>query len=152
MDVLKYKGFEGNVEIDLERNVCRGKILFIKDLIIYESESISGIKVAFEEAVDDYIETCSDLGIEPEKPLKGVFQIRISPELHKECIIRSIKDGVKLNETVERAINAYIHSKSEVHNSIHISLQKIEQPSITGQSSTSMTRPHWHGVKNVAAH
>ncbi len=29
MDILKYKGYEGSTKIDMERGVCRGKILFI---------------------------------------------------------------------------------------------------------------------------
>ena len=52
---MEYKGFKGSVETD--GNIHYGKITNIKDLVTYESLSYEGLKTAFEEAVDDYIET-----------------------------------------------------------------------------------------------
>jgi len=34
--------------------------------------------------VEDYLETCKALGREPQKVYKGVFNVRIEPELHKK--------------------------------------------------------------------
>lgn len=64
MDILKYKDYEGTAELDMTRGVCRGKILFIADLVTYESESPAGLQKEFESAVDDYLETCVALGKE----------------------------------------------------------------------------------------
>ncbi len=61
MDVLKYKDYEGTAELDMERKVCRGKILFIDDLVTYEADTPAKLQHEFEAAVDDYIETCSSL-------------------------------------------------------------------------------------------
>ena len=33
MNILNYKGYEGTAEIDMESRICRGKILFINDLV-----------------------------------------------------------------------------------------------------------------------
>ena len=56
MEIIKYKDFEGSVETDIERYCCRGKVLFIDDLVTYESDTLQGLQKQFEEAVDDYIE------------------------------------------------------------------------------------------------
>ncbi len=57
MDILKYKGYEGTSELDMEQKVCRGKILFINDLVTYKAESPKELHQEFESAVDDYLET-----------------------------------------------------------------------------------------------
>ena len=76
MNILKYKDFEGSAELDMERQVCRGKLLFIDDLVTYEAASIANLQSEFEAAVDDYLETCKSLGRDPKRPLKGLFNVR----------------------------------------------------------------------------
>lgn len=111
MDILKYRGYEGTAELDMARGVCRGKILLINDLVTYESSEISGLQQAFEAAVEDYIETCAALGREPQITLKGQFNVRVSPKLHRDLNIRAVNDGVSLNEIVNRACEAFICQK-----------------------------------------
>ena len=53
-DYLEYKGYYGSVEVSLDDNVLRGKILFVSDLVTYEADSVNGLRTAFEESVDDY--------------------------------------------------------------------------------------------------
>lgn len=108
MDILKYKGYEGSTEIDMERGVCRGKILFINDLVTYEAETPIKLKEEFEAAVDDYIETCNQLNRTPQKSLKGQFNVRISPELHRKAAMLAIEESISLNEVVSRALNEYL--------------------------------------------
>nr|WP_320132343.1 type II toxin-antitoxin system HicB family antitoxin [uncultured Holophaga sp.] len=124
MNIMTYKNFEGTVEVDMETYVCRGKILFIKDLVTYESDSIRGIESEFHAAVDDYIETCKELGRKPQKPLKGVFNVRVKPEIHKEATLRALKEGVKLNEIVCKSIDLYLHGSSSVTTNNYITLQE----------------------------
>jgi predicted HicB family RNase H-like nuclease len=68
-----YKGYDGTAEVDVDRGVCRGKILFINDLVSYQSATVEGLRVSFKEAVDYYLETCQQLGREPQVPRKGSF-------------------------------------------------------------------------------
>lgn len=110
MEIIKYKEFEGSAEIDLERLVCRGKILHIDDLVTYESKSIDSLKKEFEAAVEDYIETCKQIGKEPQKPCRGQFNVRVSPELHREAVRRAIEDDTSLNEVVCRALEDFLKS------------------------------------------
>lgn len=115
MDILKYKDYEGTAELDMVRGVCRGKILFIDDLVTYEASTPAELQVEFEAAVNDYIETCAELGREPQKPLKGQFNVRIPNELHKASTLRALKDGIKLNEVVVRALDAYVNARVDVN-------------------------------------
>lgn len=109
MNILKYKGYEGSVELDLEGGVCRGKILFVRDLVTFQSVSIAEIQQEFEAAVDDYLDTCLALGREPEVPLKGQFNVRIPPALHKAAVLRAVSDNSSLNDVVVRALDAFVN-------------------------------------------
>lgn len=115
MDILKYKDYEGTAELDMVRSVCRGKILFINDLVTYEASQPSELQKEFEAAVDDYVETCAVLGREPQKSLKGQFNVRIPQELHKASTLRALTDGVSLNDVVVRALDAYINARVDIN-------------------------------------
>lgn len=115
MDILKYKDYEGTAELDMVRGVCRGKILFINDLVTYEASQPSKLQKEFEAAVNDYVETCAELGREPQKSLKGQFNVRIPQELHKASTLRALTDGVSLNDVVVRALEAYVNARVDIN-------------------------------------
>lgn len=84
-----------------------GELEGINDLISYEGSSVSELKAAFEEAVEDYLELCSLNGKDPEKMYKGSFNIRIKPELHKQAAQKALMQGKSLNQYIEEAIEEY---------------------------------------------
>lgn len=66
-NILTYKGYSGSVEYSPEDNVLYGKILGIRSLVQYDAGNIDELTTCFREAVDDYLEVCTQEGIEPEK-------------------------------------------------------------------------------------
>jgi predicted HicB family RNase H-like nuclease len=52
---MKYKGYYAVVKYDTFDRIYHGKIADIKDLVSFHSETEEGLQVAFEEAVDDYL-------------------------------------------------------------------------------------------------
>lgn len=56
------------------------------------------------------MEFCKQIGKRPEKSYKGSFNIRISPEIHRQAIIKATMLGISLNQLVQKAIEkAIIH-------------------------------------------
>jgi predicted HicB family RNase H-like nuclease len=108
MTVMQYKDFEGSADIDLDTLVCRGKILFIDDLVTYKANSPSELVQEFQAAVDDYLETCTQLGKTPQKPCKGQFNVRVTSELHRLAQRRAIQDGISLNAVAISALEDYL--------------------------------------------
>lgn len=137
MDILKYKDYEGTAELDMSRRVCRGKILFIDDLVTYEARSPAELQREFEVAVDDYIETCATLGREPQKPLKGQFNVRIPPALHKAAVLRALADNVSLNDVVVRALDAFVNVRADINHNVRVTLDIPEESMKTLVSSAS---------------
>ena len=109
-NMLKYKDFLGSVEYSGADECFFGKIIGTSDLITFEGDSVDSLKNAFIEAVNDYMSLCRETGKKPQKSYKGSFNIRISPDLHKEAVVIASKQGISLNSFVERAISDEINS------------------------------------------
>jgi predicted HicB family RNase H-like nuclease len=103
-NILEYKGYIGRVEFSAEDKVFHGKIEYINDLVTFEATSVEELEKEFKTSVDDYLETCRKLDIDPQKSFKGTFNIRITPELHKEIAFQAAKRKLSLNRLVEEAL------------------------------------------------
>lgn len=130
-NILRYKGYFTKIEYSSEDQLLFGKIEGIRDLVNFESDSATGIEKEFHSAVDDYIQSCKDLNLEPDKPFKGSFNIRINPDLHRKAYFAALKEEISLNKFTENALNAYIskdNSTLQINiNSVHIELPDSEK-------------------------
>ena len=61
-DSLQYQDFTAAIDYSADDQTYFGKIIGIKDLIIFEGTSEVELKTAFQEAVEDYLETCKIIG------------------------------------------------------------------------------------------
>lgn len=109
--MLEYKGYYGSANYSEEDEVFWGKLEFIRDLVTFESDTAKGLRPAFEEAVDDYLQTCEAAGREPDVPFKGAFNVRTSPELHRRLAVAALSRGVKLNALVNEALESYVRER-----------------------------------------
>ncbi|NLK46906.1 MAG: type II toxin-antitoxin system HicB family antitoxin [Treponema sp.] len=103
-DILQYKDFIGSVHFNADDEIFFGKIEGVDDLVSFEGSSVSELKQAFEEAVEDYIILCKDNGKKIEKSYKGSFNVRIAPELHKKAKMLSVMQGISLNQFIQKAV------------------------------------------------
>ena len=62
------------------------------------------LKRDFEESIDEYLESCSERGVEPEIPYSGKFVLRLSSDIHAEAAARAASLGISLNEFINRAV------------------------------------------------
>jgi predicted HicB family RNase H-like nuclease len=103
-DVITYKDYIGSVHFNAEDDVFYGKIEGIEDLISFEGKSVTELKKAFQEAVVDYINICNEKEKKIEKSYKGSFNVRLSPDLHREIKRTAVKMGISLNQFVQKAV------------------------------------------------
>ena len=111
-NTIEYKGYVGSVEFSEEDALFYGKVLGIRALISYEGTNAAELVADFHGAVDDYLELCVQSGTEPEKAYKGSFNVRISPELHKQAVVAAMARNVSLNSFVEASIAKAIHTSA----------------------------------------
>jgi len=104
-NTIEYKGYIGSIEYSSEDKCFFGKLEMIDDLVTFEAITALELEENFHAVVDEYLETCKALGREPQKVYKGVFNVRIEPELHKRVYQEAVRAGVSLNSYVRLALN-----------------------------------------------
>ena len=99
--MMNYKGYHGNVSFDEEAEIFHGEVTDLRDVVTFQGRSVSELKTAFKESVDDYLEFCAVRGETPDKPYSGKFMLRIDPQLHRKLAALSSGEGASLNKWVE---------------------------------------------------
>lgn len=102
MKTVTYNGYQASVEFD--DGTLFVKVLHINDLLVAECDKASEVEATARALIDDYIQTCAELGRNPEPPFKGSFNIRMTPELHKKVAIAAAEEGKSLNAWVGAAV------------------------------------------------
>ncbi len=103
-NTIEYKNYVGSVEFSEKDCVFFGKVLGIHSLISYEGSTAKELIDDFHNAVDTYLEECKQTGKNPEKSYKGSFNVRVSPELHKNAALYALTHNISLNTFVEESI------------------------------------------------
>ena len=102
--MMEYKGYLGTVEYDADAKIFHGDIINTRDVITFQGTTVKEIEKAFKDSINDYIKWCDEEGVEPEKPYSGKFNVRLSPELHRQVAIMAKKKNVSLNAFVEKTL------------------------------------------------
>jgi predicted HicB family RNase H-like nuclease len=110
---MEYKGYSAKIEFDEDANIFHGEVINLRDVITFEGETVDGLRQAFQESVDDYLEFCAERGEDPEKPYSGKFVVRVEPELHKRITIEARKRGVSINALVGEALSKTMDESSQ---------------------------------------
>ncbi len=103
--VMNYKGYSARVEYDDEDAIFTGRLAGIRDGIGFHAETVEDLRSAFQEAVEDYIETCAKIGKEPQKAYSGQVMFRVSPEVHRKAAIAAELSGKSLNQWAEEVLD-----------------------------------------------
>ena len=77
----------------------------IRDGVGFHADTVEGLREAFHEAVEDYIETCAKIGKEPQKAYSGQVMFRVSPDVHRKAALAAELSGKSLNQWAEEVLN-----------------------------------------------
>ena len=110
-NTIEYNGYIGSIEYSSEDKCFFGKLEMIDDLVTFEATSADELESNFHLVVDEYIQTCKDLSRVPQKTYKGVFNVRIDPELHKKVYKEALKAGMSLNAFVQSTLKQRVSTQ-----------------------------------------
>ena len=102
---MLYEGYAARIEFSSDDECFIGHIAGIKDVVGFHGETVSELKAAFEEAVNDYLETCNAVGKTPQKPYSGKLMLRIPPESHAAVATAAELSGQSINQWASEALN-----------------------------------------------
>ena len=102
--MMEYNGYHAQIEYDADDEIFVGKVYGITDSLNFHGTSVSELEEMFHQSIDNYLAMCAAVGKAPDKEFKGSFNVRISPELHREISIQAAEEGITLNQYVLRAL------------------------------------------------
>jgi predicted HicB family RNase H-like nuclease len=102
--MMEYNGYIAKVEFDDEAEIFHGEVINLRDVITFQGTSVTGLRQAFQESVEDYLAFCAERGEEPEKPFSGKFSLRIDPELHRQITLQARLANKSLNSWVSERL------------------------------------------------
>ncbi|WP_422490723.1 type II toxin-antitoxin system HicB family antitoxin [Endozoicomonas sp. ALE010] len=105
MNTMTHKGYSASLEYSDDDECFVGHIAGIKDRVGFHGESVAELKNAFQEAVEDYLETCAVVGKEPQQPYSGKLTLRIPPELHASIATAAQVSGQSINQWISSALS-----------------------------------------------
>lgn len=97
-------GYVGDVEYDADADVFHGEVVHTRDVLTFQGSSVEELEQAFRGSVEDFLSWCAEEGVAPEKPYSGRFNLRLSPDLHREVAIAAKRSNTSINAFVEKAI------------------------------------------------
>lgn len=110
MNVMNYKEYSARIEYSDEDGCFVGHLAGIRGVAGFHGESVSELKSAFEEAVDDYLAACKKLKRSPQRPYSGKVMLRIDPGLHAKAAMLAEAEGKSLNAWAQDALQRAIAS------------------------------------------
>ena len=107
MNTMIYKGYSARIEYSEDDGCFTGRILGIRDVVGFHGDDVNGLRRAFVEAVDDYLETCAKIGQKPGRPYSGKLMLRVPPEIHAAVATAAEVAGKSINQwATEKLTNA----------------------------------------------
>jgi predicted HicB family RNase H-like nuclease len=129
--------------IDEEEGIIRGRTLNTRDSITFYGKTVDEALQAFRDSVDDYLEFCAEIGVEPEKPYSGKLLIRLKPEVHRELSLIAQRNGQRINSFVAGELELVVKQSGP----LGLSPGRVADGETLGSSPTT-GKPK--GVKNPA--
>jgi predicted HicB family RNase H-like nuclease len=104
INVLEYSGYQATIEFDADDEVFFGHLAGINDVIGFHGTTVTELKAAFHESVDEYLTFCKEQGKEPNKPYSGKMMFRVDPKVHANAARAAQLKGISLNQWAEEVL------------------------------------------------
>ncbi len=123
MTTMMYKNYTAKVEIDPNAKVLAGRVLYLRDVIVFEGETVEDAEQQFQVSVDDYLAWCAERGKDPEKPFSGKLPFRTTPEHHRKIALAAARAGKSINawmdDVVTQAADTMLGDRSQTEHAAH---------------------------------
>ena len=102
---LEYKGYSaGPISFDDEAGLFIGSVAGIRDGLVFQGATAEELRSDFRDLIDEYLETCAQMGKAPDKPASGNIGARINPIAHGAGLAAAEREGKSFNQWLEALI------------------------------------------------
>jgi predicted HicB family RNase H-like nuclease len=104
---ITYRGYDGSVLHDPEDNLYHGKILGIRDMVIYHGETPEEAEHIFHQAVDEYIAHFESDGVTPPDPYAS-FSADLPRELKVKAALYAHEHDTDPEKVLQTALANFL--------------------------------------------
>jgi predicted HicB family RNase H-like nuclease len=108
MNTMTLEGYHAKIEYDAEQDTFRGEILGLNGGADFYGRNPKELRAEFKKSLYVFLEVCKEKGIEPRRHYSGKFNLRISPELHKQLALTAQAKGKSVNTLAQEALQKLV--------------------------------------------
>lgn len=106
MSTMRYRDYLAVVEFDEDIGSFFGRVVNTNDVITFYGASVVELRRAMKASIDSHLEFCRRKGMQPSKAFSGRFNVRLSPEQHRDAALAAAIGGKSLNRWVAATLAA----------------------------------------------
>jgi predicted HicB family RNase H-like nuclease len=104
---VSYRGYDGSIIHDAEDSLYHGKILGLRDFVIYHGDTPEEAERVFREAVDDYLSSFEAECKEPPKPFASL-PANLPHDLQVKAALVAQERGVDIESIFRNALSDFL--------------------------------------------
>lgn len=107
-NVMKIDGYDAVINYDPEIDMFRGEFINLNGGADFYASDITGLYKEGKLSLDMFLKMCAEDGVEPKKNYSGKFNVRMSPELHQNLVLKATASGKSINQLVVESISSTV--------------------------------------------
>ena len=104
---VSYRGYDGSIIHDPEDSLYHGKILGIRDFVIYHGDTPEQAEQVFHQAVDEFLRDCEKSDRQPPKPFAS-FPASLPHELQVKAALYAHQHQVDVDHVLQMALSQFL--------------------------------------------
>jgi predicted HicB family RNase H-like nuclease len=104
-NIMKIDGYDAVINYDPEIEMFRGEFINLNGGADFYASDIKGLHKEGQASLNIFLAMCMEDGVEPKKSYSGKFNVRISPKLHENLVLKASATGKSINQLVVESIS-----------------------------------------------
>ncbi|MEP7212692.1 MAG: type II toxin-antitoxin system HicB family antitoxin [Acidobacteriota bacterium] len=109
-NILDYKGYKAKIEFSADDNVFVGRLIGVNEIVVFDAETVEGLKESMRLSVDFYIQTCKAEGKKLKKNFSGKVLFRLPNTLHERIAEAAARHNKSINEWGKEVFETAVNS------------------------------------------
>jgi predicted HicB family RNase H-like nuclease len=110
-NIMKIDGYDAVINYDPEIEMFRGEFLNLNGGADFYASDIEGLNKEGQASLNMFLKMCKEDGVEPKKNYSGKFNVRISPKLHENLVLKASATGKSINQLVIESISSSVSNE-----------------------------------------
>ena len=109
MAVMRWKNYVATIDYDPDMKMFHGRVVNANSVVTFYGKSAEELELEFKRSMEEYLAICKERGIAPDKPFSGRFNLRVTPEEHREFSAAAAANGKSLNTWAAEVLRNAAH-------------------------------------------